>query len=89
MIQVENLSFSYQNNKVFKISLFLLKRGVSLYYWENGSKVNLHLLKLLAGLIFQQEGNIKISGYDAKKKRFIGNKKIDRNNISKIQKIKL
>ena len=69
MIQVENLSFSYQNNKVFKNLSFSIKKGEYLcIIGKNGSGKST-LAKLLAGLIFQQEGNIKISGYDAKNKK--------------------
>ena len=61
MIQVENLSFSYQNNKVFKNLSFSIKKGEYLcIIGKNGSGKST-LAKLLAGLIFQQEGNIKIS----------------------------
>jgi len=68
MIQVENLSFSYQNNKVFKNLSFSIKKGEYLcIIGKNGSGKST-LAKLLAGLIFQQEGNIKISGYDTKNK---------------------
>ena len=66
MIQVENLSFSYQNNKVFKNLSFSIKKGEYLcIIGKNGSGKST-LAKLLAGLIFQQEGNIKISGYNTK-----------------------
>lgn len=69
MIQVENLSFSYQNNKVFKNLSFSIKKGEYLcIIGKNGSGKST-LAKLLAGLIFQQEGNIKISGYDTKNKK--------------------
>ena len=69
MIQVENLSFSYQNNKIFKNLSFSIKKGEYLcIIGKNGSGKST-LAKLLAGLIFQQEGNIKISGYDAKNKK--------------------
>ena len=69
MIQVENLSFSYQNNKVFKNLSFSIKKGEYLcIIGKNGSGKST-LAKLLAGLIFQQEGNIKISGYNIKNKK--------------------
>lgn len=69
MIQIENLSFSYQNNKIFKNLSFSIKKGEYLcIIGKNGSGKST-LAKLLAGLIFQQEGNIKISGYDAKNKK--------------------
>ena len=69
MIQVENLSFSYQNNKVFKNLSFSIKKGEYLcIIGKNGSGKST-LAKLLAGLIFQQEGNIKISGYNTKNKK--------------------
>ena len=69
MIQVENLSFSYQNNKVLKNLSFSVKKGEYLcIIGKNGSGKST-LAKLLAGLIFQQEGNIKISGYDTKNKK--------------------
>ena len=69
MIQVENLSFSYQNNKVFKNLSFSIKKGEYLcIIGKNGSGKST-LAKLLAGLIFQQEGNIKIFGYDTKNKK--------------------
>ena len=69
MIQVENLSFSYQNNKVFKNLSFSIKKGEYLcIIGKNGSGKST-LAKLLAGLIFQQEGNIKISGYDTKNQK--------------------
>ena len=69
MIQVENLSFSYQNNKVLKNLSFSIKKGEYLcIIGKNGSGKST-LAKLLAGLIFQQEGNIKISGYDTKNKK--------------------
>ena len=67
MIQVENLSFSYQNNKIFKNLSFSIKKGEYLcIIGKNGSGKST-LAKLLAGLIFQQEGSIKIFGYDTKK----------------------
>ena len=67
MIQVENLSFSYQNNKVFKNISFSIKKGEYVcIIGKNGSGKST-LAKLLAGLIFQQEGSIKIFGYDTKK----------------------
>ncbi len=69
MVQVENLSFSYQNNKVFKNLSFSIKKGEYLcIIGKNGSGKST-LAKLLAGLIFQQEGNIKISGYDTKNQK--------------------
>ena len=69
MIQVENLAFSYQNNKVFKNLSFSIKKGEYLcIIGKNGSGKST-LAKLLAGLIFQQEGNIKISGYDTKNQK--------------------
>ena len=69
MIQVENLSFSYQNNKVFKNLSFSIKKGEYLcIIGKNGSGKST-LAKLLAGLIFQQEGNIKISGYNTKNQK--------------------
>lgn len=69
MIQVENLSFSYQNNKVLKNLSFSVKKGEYLcIIGKNGSGKST-LAKLLAGLIFQQEGSIKISGYDTKNKK--------------------
>ena len=69
MIQVENLSFSYQNNKVFKNLSFSIKKGEYLcIIGKNGSGKST-LAKLLAGLIFQQEGSIKISGYDTKNQK--------------------
>lgn len=69
MVQVENLSFSYQNNKVFKNLSFSIKKGEYLcIIGKNGSGKST-LAKLLAGLIFQQEGSIKISGYDTKNQK--------------------
>ena len=69
MIQVENLSFSYQNNKVFKNLSFSIKKGEYLcIIGKNGSGKST-LAKLLAGLIFKQEGSIKISGYDTKNQK--------------------
>ena len=69
MIQVENLSFSYQNNKVFKNLSFSIKKGEYLcIIGKNGSGKST-LAKLLAGLIFQQEGSIKIFGYDTKNQK--------------------
>ena len=69
MIQIENLSFSYQNNKVFKNLSFSIKKGEYLcIIGKNGSGKST-LAKLLAGLIFQQEGSIKISGYDTKNQK--------------------
>ena len=69
MIQVENLAFSYQNNKVFKNLSFSIKKGEYLcIIGKNGSGKST-LAKLLAGLIFQQEGSIKISGYDTKNQK--------------------
>ncbi|WP_454945175.1 ATP-binding cassette domain-containing protein [Fusobacterium hwasookii] len=69
MIQVKNLSFSYQNNKVFKNLSFSIKKGEYLcIIGKNGSGKST-LAKLLAGLIFQQEGSIKISGYDTKNQK--------------------
>ena len=69
MVQVENLSFSYQNNKVFKNLSFSIKKGEYLcIIGKNGSRKST-LAKLLAGLIFQQEGSIKISGYDTKNQK--------------------
>ena len=69
MIQVENLSFSYQNNKVFKNLSFSIKKEEYLcIIGKNGSGKST-LAKLLAGLIFQQEGSIKISGYDTKNQK--------------------
>ncbi len=69
MIQVENLSFSYQNNKVFKNISFSIKKGEYVcIIGKNGSGKST-LAKLLAGLIFQQEGSIKISGYDTKNQK--------------------
>ena len=66
MIKVENLSFSYQNNQIFKNLSFSIKKGEYLcIIGENGSGKST-LAKLLAGLIFQQEGSIKIFGYDTK-----------------------
>lgn len=66
MIQVENITFSYQNHKVFNNLSFSIKKGE--YFCiigKNGSGKST-LAKLLAGLIFSQEGSIKISGYDTK-----------------------
>ena len=69
MIQVENLAFSYQNNKVFKNLSFSIKKGEYLcIIGKNGSGKST-LAKLLAGLIFQQEGSIKISGYGTKNQK--------------------
>ena len=69
MIQVENLAFSYQNNKVFKNLSFSIKKGEYLcIIGKNGSGKST-LAKLLAGLIFQQEGSIKIFGYDTKNQK--------------------
>ena len=69
MIQVENLAFSYQNNKVFKNLSFSIKKGEYLcIIGKNGSGKST-LAKLLAGLIFSQEGSVKISGYDTKNQK--------------------
>ena len=69
MIQVENLSFSFQINKVFKNLSFSIKKGEYLCIIGKNSSGKSTLAKLLAGLIFQQEGSIKISGYDTKNKK--------------------
>ena len=69
MIEVENLSFSYQNNKVLKNISFSIEKGEYLcIIGKNGSGKST-LAKLLAALIFQQEGTIKISGYDTKRQK--------------------
>ena len=69
MIQVENLAFSYQNNKIFKNLSFSIKKGEYLcIIGKNGSGKST-LAKLLAGLIFSQEGSVKISGYDTKNQK--------------------
>ena len=69
MIEVENLSFSYQNNKVLKNVSFSIEKGEYLcIIGKNGSGKST-LAKLLAALIFQQEGTIKISGYDTKNQK--------------------
>ena len=69
MIEVENLSFSYQNNKVLKNISFSIEKGEYLcIIGKNGSGKST-LAKLLAALIFQQEGTIKISGYDTKNQK--------------------
>lgn len=69
MIEVENLSFSYQNNKVLKNISFSIEKGEYLcIIGKNGSGKST-LGKLLAALIFQQEGTIKISGYDTKNQK--------------------
>ena len=69
MIEVENLSFSYQNNKVLKNISFSIEKGEYLcIIGKNGSGKST-LAKLLAALIFQQEGTIKISGYDTKSQK--------------------
>ena len=66
MIEVENLSFSYQNNKILKNISFSIEKGEYLcIIGKNGSGKST-LAKLLSALIFQQEGTIKISGYDTK-----------------------
>ena len=56
MIQVENLSFS-------------IKKGEYLCIIRKNGSGKSTLAKLLAGLIFQQEGSIKISGYDTKNQK--------------------
>ena len=69
MIEVENLSFSYQSNKVLKNISFSIEKGEYLcIIGKNGSGKST-LAKLLAALIFQQEGTIKISGYDTKNQK--------------------
>ena len=69
MIEVENLSFSYQNNKVLKNISFSIEKGEYLcIIGKNGSGKST-LAKLLAALIFQQEETIKISGYDTKNQK--------------------
>ena len=69
MIEVENLSFSYQNNKVLKNISFSIEKGEYLcIIGKNGSGKST-LAKLLSALIFQQEGTIKISGYDTKNQK--------------------
>ena len=55
--------------KFLKISLFLLKRENIFVLLEKNGSGKSTLAKLLAGLIFQQEGNIKISGYDTKNQK--------------------
>ena len=65
MIEVENLSFSYQSNKVLKNISFSIEKGEYLcIIGKNGSGKS-----TLAALIFQQEGTIKISGYDTKNQK--------------------
>lgn len=69
MIQVENITFSYQNHKIFNNLSFSIKKGEYLcIIGENGSGKST-LAKLLTGLIFPQEGSIKISGYDTKNQK--------------------
>ena len=69
MIEVENLSFSYQNNKVLKNISFSIEKGEYLcIIGKNGSGKST-LAKLLTALIYQQEGTIKISGYDTKNQK--------------------
>lgn len=69
MIQVENLSFSYQNKKIFSNLSFSIKKGEYLcIIGKNGSGKST-LAKLLSGLIFSQEGSILISGYDTKNQK--------------------
>ena len=69
MIEVENLSFSYQNNKVLKNISFSIEKGEYLcIIGKNGSGKST-LAKMLAALIYQQEGTTKISGYDTKNQK--------------------
>ena len=69
MIEVENLSFSYQNNKILKNISFSIEKGEYLcIIGKNGSGKST-LAKLLSALIFPQEGTIKISGYDTKNQK--------------------
>ena len=62
MIQVENLAFSYQNNKVFKNLSFSIKKGEYLcIIGKNGSGKST-LLKLITKIIYPDSGSIKING---------------------------
>lgn len=69
MIQVDNLSFSYQNYKIFNNFSFSIKKGEYLcIIGKNGSGKST-LAKLLSGLLFPREGTIKIFGYDTKNQK--------------------
>lgn len=69
MIQVDNLSFSYQSQKIFTNLSFSIKKGEYVcIVGKNGSGKST-LAKLLSGLILPQEGNIKILGYDTKNQK--------------------
>ncbi|MBQ3437739.1 MAG: ATP-binding cassette domain-containing protein [Fusobacterium sp.] len=64
MIKVENLNFSYKNQKILKNLSFSIKKGSYVcIIGENGSGKST-LAKLMTALIPIKDGKIKILGYD-------------------------
>lgn len=63
MIQLKNVSFEYRKTKLYQqFNLHLAEPGVYGLFGRNGSGKST-LLKLLAGLLFPQQGHIDVRGF--------------------------
>lgn len=63
MIRIEDLSFGYRKHRLYeRFSLSLAEPGVYGIFGRNGSGKST-LLKLLAGLLFPQQGRIELCGF--------------------------
>jgi ABC-2 type transport system ATP-binding protein len=68
VIHIENLSFEYRKTRLYQqFNLKLAEPGVYGVFGRNGSGKST-LLKLLAGLLFPQEGQIEVSGFSPGKR---------------------
>lgn len=68
MINIENLSFSYNREKLFSnLNLTIASGGICGLLGKNGAGKTT-LLKLMAGLRFPQEGNVRINGREPAKR---------------------
>lgn len=67
MLVVENLSFSYQNQKILNNISFQIKKGEYLCLLGKNASGKSTLAKLLAGLLSPQEGKILFQGYNPQK----------------------